>query len=67
MRTLTEVRQPEQLVVLSIYGDRQRDLAQHEAVLAALTQGDAERARTLMAAHLQEVLSVVRVRMEEAA
>ncbi len=67
VRTLTEVRQPEQLVVLSIYGDRQRDLAQHEAVLAALTQGDAERARTLMAAHLQEVLSVVRVRMEEAA
>ncbi len=64
VRTLTEVRQPEQLVVLGIYDDRHRDLQQHEAILAALREGDAETARTLMGNHLQEVLSVVRVRLE---
>lgn len=63
VHTLTEVRVKEQMAVLDLYNDRERDHAQHRDVLAALQARDAERARALMLEHLDEVQSVVLQRL----
>lgn len=66
VHTLTEVRVKEQMAVLDLYNDRQRDHAQHRQILAALEARDGETARALMLEHLDEVQSVVLQRLGQA-
>lgn len=66
VHTLTEVRVKEQMAVLDLYNDRQRDHAQHRQILAALEARDGETARVLMLEHLDEVQSVVLQRLGQA-
>ncbi len=65
--TLTEVHIKEQMAVLDLYNNRRRDHDQHKHILEALMRRDAAGAREAMAAHLAEVVNVVRAKIAPAA
>jgi GntR family transcriptional regulator, transcriptional repressor for pyruvate dehydrogenase complex len=65
--SLTHVYEEEQLVVLRLYDDRERDHEQHLAILAAIAEHDPERASSLMHDHLRQVREVLAARLEESA
>lgn len=66
VHTLTEVRVKEQLVVLDLYDDRQRDHEQHIGILAALRSRDPRAANDAVHDHLAEVAAVVETRLGKA-
>ncbi len=57
---LSTLFQKEQRVILDIYGSREKDHREHEALLDAIRQGDATLAEDRMRAHLGGVREVVR-------
>jgi GntR family transcriptional repressor for pyruvate dehydrogenase complex len=64
--SLTEVHIKEQMAVLDLYNNRQRDYEQHKLILEALVRRDAAAARQLMRQHLEEVVDVINARLEGA-
>jgi GntR family transcriptional regulator, transcriptional repressor for pyruvate dehydrogenase complex len=64
--SLTEVHIKEQMAVLDLYNNRVRDHEQHKLILEALMHRDAASARQLMREHLEEVVDVVKARLEDA-
>ncbi len=63
IESLIELYSFEQLAIMSFYDDRLRDHGEHLEILAAIRDGDAERARGLMHRHISGVRSTVEVRM----
>lgn len=59
VESVTVVNVREQLEILHIHGDRQADLDEHRAILAAIRAADAELAERLTREHLDGVLTVV--------
>ncbi|MFK4083102.1 FadR/GntR family transcriptional regulator [Kribbella sp. NPDC020789] len=57
--SVTVVNVREQLAILHIHGDRETDLAEHRAILAAVRGGDAVLAEQLTRAHLDGVLAAI--------
>jgi GntR family transcriptional repressor for pyruvate dehydrogenase complex len=53
----------EQLEILHIHGDRETDLAEHQAILEAVRAADAELAERLTREHLDGVLAVINERL----
>ena len=62
--TLTEVHIKEQMAVLDLYNNRRRDHEQHKLIFEALQRRDAADARRLMSLHLDDVISVIRTKLE---
>jgi GntR family transcriptional repressor for pyruvate dehydrogenase complex len=60
VESVTVVNVREQLQIQLIHGDRETDLAEHRAILAAVRAGDAVLAEQLTRAHLEGVLEVLR-------
>lgn len=65
IESLIELYSFEQLAIMSFYDDRLRDHGEHLEILAAIRDGDAERARGLMHRHISGVRSTVEARMVE--
>ncbi len=65
VHTLTEVRVKEQLAVLGLYDNRERDFGQHRDILAAVMARDEQSAADVMRLHLSEVHDVVAGRLRE--
>lgn len=63
IESLIELYSFEQLAIMSFYDVRLRDHGEHLEILAAIRDGDAERARGLMHRHISGVRSTVEVRM----
>lgn len=63
--SLIELYPFEQLAIISFYNDRTRDHEEHLAILAAIRDRDAVRARDLMYRHIRDVKSVVESRFME--
>ncbi|MFB6723650.1 FadR/GntR family transcriptional regulator [Kribbella sp. NPDC056345] len=63
VESVTVVNVREQLEILHIHGDRETDLAEHHAILAAVRAGDAVLAEQLTRAHLDGVLAVINDRV----
>jgi GntR family transcriptional repressor for pyruvate dehydrogenase complex len=59
VESVTVVNVREQLEILHIHGDRQADLDEHHAILAAVRAADTELAERLTREHLDGVLTVV--------
>ncbi|TDD58242.1 FadR family transcriptional regulator [Kribbella antibiotica] len=59
VESVTVVNVREQLEIQIIHGDRETDLAEHRAILAAVRAGDAVLAEQLTRAHLDGVLKVL--------
>jgi GntR family transcriptional repressor for pyruvate dehydrogenase complex len=64
--SLTEVHIKEQMAVLDLYNNRVRDHEQHRLILGALIQRDAGEARRLMQEHIDEVISVIKAKLQSA-
>lgn len=65
--SLTQVYRIEQLEILQLYDDRERDYAEHREIHAALRRRDAARARDLMHHHLTGVRAAVAGRDQQPA
>jgi GntR family transcriptional regulator, transcriptional repressor for pyruvate dehydrogenase complex len=65
IESLIELYSFEQLAIMSFYDDRDGDHSEHRAILAAIRDKDAERARELMRRHLQGVKTVVETKLAE--
>ncbi|TDC14566.1 FadR family transcriptional regulator [Kribbella albertanoniae] len=63
VESVTVVNVREQLEILHIHGDRETDLAEHHAILAAVRAGDDVLAEQLTRAHLDGVLAVINDRV----
>jgi GntR family transcriptional regulator, transcriptional repressor for pyruvate dehydrogenase complex len=63
IESLIELYSFEQLAIMSFYDDRVGDYSEHRAILAAIRDKDAERARELMSRHLQGVKTVVETKL----
>ncbi|MGC4937071.1 FadR/GntR family transcriptional regulator [Kribbella sp. DT2] len=63
VESVTVVNVREQLEILHIHGDRQTDLVEHQAILAAVRAGEAELAERLTREHLGGVLAVINERV----
>lgn len=63
VESVTVVNVREQLEILHIHGDRETDLAEHRAILAAVRAGDDVLAEQLTRAHLDGVLAVINDRV----
>ncbi|GAA0576581.1 FadR family transcriptional regulator [Kribbella sandramycini] len=63
VESVTVVNVREQLEILHIHGDRETDLAEHRAILAAVRAGDHVLAEQLTRAHLDGVLAVINARV----
>lgn len=63
VHTLTEVRVKEQMAVLGLYDNRERDFSQHRDILEAVRKGDEKAAVATMRQHLSEVHDVVAGRL----
>jgi GntR family transcriptional repressor for pyruvate dehydrogenase complex len=61
--SMLDLYAPEQMLILELFGDRQRDHEEHLAVLAALRARDAARASEAMRLHLEEVRAVTAARL----
>ncbi len=64
VESVTVVNVREQLEILHIHGDRQTDLVEHQAILAAVRAGEVERAERLTREHLGGVLAVINERVQ---
>ena len=65
VHTLTEVRVKEQLAVLGLYDNRERDFGQHRDILEAVIAHDRQAAAEVMRQHLSEVHDVVAGRLRD--
>ncbi len=65
IESLIELYSFEQLAIMSFYDNRLRDHGEHLQILAAIRDGDAERARVHMHRHISGVRSTVEVRMAQ--
>lgn len=63
--SLVDVYEDEQLVVMQLYGDRERDHQWHLAICEAICVHDAARAEQLMHDHLEGVRDVLAARLAE--
>lgn len=61
--SLLDLYAAEQMVILQVYDNRERDLREHRAVLEAIRDGKAELAATRMREHLTGVRTVVEQRL----
>lgn len=61
--SILDLYAPEQLLILELFGDRQRDHEEHEAVLEALRGREPRRASEAMRLHLEEVRAVTAGRL----
>lgn len=61
--SMLDLYAPEQMLILELFGDRQRDHEEHLAVLEALRARDAARASEAMRLHLEEVRAVTAARL----
>jgi GntR family transcriptional repressor for pyruvate dehydrogenase complex len=61
--SLLDLYAAEQMVILQVYDNRERDLREHRAVLEAIRDGQAELAATRMREHLTGVRTVVEQRL----
>ncbi|GAB2558315.1 FadR/GntR family transcriptional regulator [Kribbella endophytica] len=64
VESVTVVNVREQLEILHIHGDRQTDLVEHQAILAAVRAGEVELAERLTREHLGGVLAVINERIQ---
>lgn len=64
VESVTVVNVREQLEILHIHGDRQADLVEHQAILAAVRAGEVELAERLTREHLGGVLAVINERVQ---
>jgi GntR family transcriptional repressor for pyruvate dehydrogenase complex len=64
VESVTVVNVREQLEILHIHGDRQTDLVEHQAILAAVRAGEVELAERLTREHLGGVLAVINERVQ---
>ncbi|MBB5839017.1 FadR/GntR family transcriptional regulator [Kribbella italica] len=64
VESVTVVNVREQLEILHIHGDRQTDLVEHQAILAAVRAGDVALAERLTREHLGGVLAVINERVQ---
>ncbi|HVY52506.1 MAG TPA: FCD domain-containing protein [Devosia sp.] len=62
--SLTEVHIKEQMAVLDLYNNRVRDHEQHKLILGALMRRNAREARQLMFEHIDEVISVIKGKLQ---
>jgi GntR family transcriptional repressor for pyruvate dehydrogenase complex len=65
VESVTVVNVREHLEILRIHGDRQTDLEEHRAILAAVRAGDADLAERLTREHLEDVLAVIHQRAQQ--
>src|ERR671910_546169 len=61
--SLLDLYAAEQMVILQVYDNRERDAREHRAVLEAIRDGQAELAATRMREHLTGVRTVVEERL----
>lgn len=65
LETMLALRQHDRAVIRDTYSDRPRDHAEHEAILAAVREGDPTAARALTAAHLTHIRAELRSAIQE--
>ena len=65
--SLLDLYAAEQMMILQVYDNRERDAREHRAVLEAIRGGRAELAATRMREHLTGVRTVVEERLRDSA
>ncbi|NED98727.1 FadR/GntR family transcriptional regulator [Phytoactinopolyspora halotolerans] len=59
------VHAEEQLEILRLHGDQERDFTEHRQITELIEEGDAQAARRAMAEHLDNVIQIVRRRLSD--